>query len=121
MDALCARESRASVHRDSYGRFAADGSGGDNTSLGWNDFMMMSDFAASEDGYLVGPKGRATFTVGFHVIKESCEAKGHLNLSSLRGGGLGQLKEESGIMGDIMGLTPGGGGGGTYGGGGGVA
>ena len=26
------------------------------------------------DGYLVGPAGRTTFTVGFHVIKESCEA-----------------------------------------------
>ena len=43
-------ESRASVHRDSYGRFAADGAGGDNTSLGWNDYMPMADFSAQDDG-----------------------------------------------------------------------
>ncbi|XP_022893917.1 uncharacterized protein LOC111408383 [Olea europaea var. sylvestris] len=29
------------VHRDSYGRFAADNKTGDNTSLGWNDYMKM--------------------------------------------------------------------------------
>ena len=33
------------------------------------------------DGYLVGPAGRTTFTVGFHVIKESCEVKNNFFLS----------------------------------------
>lgn len=109
MSAVNELESRASVHRDSYGRFAADGSGGDNTSLGWNDFMIMSDFAAAEDGYLVGPDGRATFTVGFHVIKESCEAKSHFNFSRGVGPAGTLLMEEGGI---VSGGTSGGGGGG---------
>lgn len=30
--------------RDSYGRFAGDARTGDNTSLGWNDYMLMGDF-----------------------------------------------------------------------------
>lgn len=38
------------VHKDSYGRFAADSKAGDNTSLGWNDFMRMSDFLAPGGG-----------------------------------------------------------------------
>ena len=32
------------MHRDSYGRFAADSKTGDNTSLGWNDFITMTAF-----------------------------------------------------------------------------
>lgn len=32
------------MHRDSYGRFAADSKTGDNTSLGWNDFITMAAF-----------------------------------------------------------------------------
>jgi hypothetical protein len=32
------------LHKDSYGRFAADSSKGDNTSLGWNDFIAMDTF-----------------------------------------------------------------------------
>lgn len=32
------------VHRDSYGRFAADARAGDNTSLGWNDYMLLDEF-----------------------------------------------------------------------------
>lgn len=32
------------MHRDSYGRFAADSKTGDNTSLGWNDFIAMTAF-----------------------------------------------------------------------------
>ena len=30
-----------------------------------------------------GPDGRATFTVGFHVVKESCEARGNVNFGEL--------------------------------------
>nr|GLL17342.1 uncharacterized protein LOC109172306 [Ipomoea trifida] len=56
------------VHRDSYGRFAADNKSGDNTSLGWNDYMKMSDFVGSESGYLVDDT--AVFSTSFHVIKE---------------------------------------------------
>ncbi|CAH9127329.1 unnamed protein product [Cuscuta epithymum] len=58
------------VHRDSYGRFAADNKSGDNTSLGWNDYMKMSDFVGSESGYLVDDT--AVFSTSFHVIKELC-------------------------------------------------
>ncbi|VFQ82358.1 unnamed protein product [Cuscuta campestris] len=56
------------VHRDSYGRFAADNKSGDNTSLGWNDYMKMLDFVGSESGYLVDDT--AVFSTSFHVIKE---------------------------------------------------
>ena len=40
------------THRDSYGRFAADAKHGDNTSLGWNDYMRMADFASDTAGYV---------------------------------------------------------------------
>ncbi|XP_027080715.1 uncharacterized protein [Coffea arabica] len=56
------------MHRDSYGRFAADNKSGDNTSLGWNDYMKMSDFIGTESGYLVDDM--AVFSTSFHVIKE---------------------------------------------------
>ncbi|XP_061340973.1 uncharacterized protein LOC133287392 [Gastrolobium bilobum] len=56
------------MHRDSYGRFAADNKSGDNTSLGWNDYMKMSDFIGSESGFLVDDT--AVFSTSFHVIKE---------------------------------------------------
>lgn len=56
------------MHRDSYGRFAADNKSGDNTSLGWNDYMKMSDFAGEESGFLV--EDTAVFSTSFHVIKE---------------------------------------------------
>ncbi|XP_059644758.1 uncharacterized protein LOC132286440 isoform X2 [Cornus florida] len=56
------------MHRDSYGRFAADNKSGDNTSLGWNDYMKMSDFIGSESGFLV--EDTAVFSTSFHVIKE---------------------------------------------------
>ena len=36
------------LHRDSFGRFAADSKTGDNTSLGWNDFMTMASFTDPE-------------------------------------------------------------------------
>ncbi|PON71341.1 Fanconi anaemia protein FANCD [Parasponia andersonii] len=57
------------MHRDSYGRFAADNKSGDNTSLGWNDYMKMSDFVGPESGFLVDDT--AVFSTSFHVIKES--------------------------------------------------
>lgn len=56
------------MHRDSYGRFAADNKSGDNTSLGWNDYMKMADFVGSASGYLVDDT--AVFSTSFHVIKE---------------------------------------------------
>ncbi|XWS72692.1 hypothetical protein CRYUN_Cryun02cG0062600 [Craigia yunnanensis] len=56
------------MHRDSYGRFAADNKSGDNTSLGWNDYMKMSDFIGLEAGFLVDDT--AVFNTSFHVIKE---------------------------------------------------
>lgn len=56
------------MHRDSYGRFAADNKSGDNTSLGWNDYMKMSDFVGAESGFLVDDT--AVFSTSFHVIKE---------------------------------------------------
>ncbi|KAL1301091.1 hypothetical protein HN51_045724 [Arachis hypogaea] len=56
------------MHRDSYGRFAADNKSGDNTSLGWNDYMKMSDFIGTESGFLVDDT--AVFSTSFHVIKE---------------------------------------------------
>ncbi|KAF5461397.1 hypothetical protein F2P56_017501 [Juglans regia] len=56
------------MHRDSYGRFAADNKSGDNTSLGWNDYMKMSDFIGLESGFVVDDT--AVFSTSFHVIKE---------------------------------------------------
>ncbi|XP_044472461.1 uncharacterized protein LOC123201075 [Mangifera indica] len=56
------------MHRDSYGRFAADNKSGDNTSLGWNDYMKMADFFGPESGFLVDDT--AVFSTSFHVIKE---------------------------------------------------
>lgn len=56
------------MHRDSYGRFAADNKSGDNTSLGWNDYMKMSDFVGPDSGFLVDDT--AVFSTSFHVIKE---------------------------------------------------
>ncbi|KAF7817264.1 ubiquitin carboxyl-terminal hydrolase 7 [Senna tora] len=56
------------MHRDSYGRFAADNKCGDNTSLGWNDYMKMSDFIGPDSGFLVDDT--AVFSTSFHVIKE---------------------------------------------------
>ncbi|KAG7572172.1 TRAF-like [Arabidopsis suecica] len=57
------------MNRESYGRFAADNKSGDNTSMGWNDYMKMSDFVNPEAGFLVDDT--AVFSTSFHVIKES--------------------------------------------------
>ncbi|KAL2936183.1 hypothetical protein RDABS01_033930 [Bienertia sinuspersici] len=56
------------MQRDSYGRFAADNKSGDNTSLGWNDYMKMLDFVGTDAGFLVDDT--AVFSTSFHVIKE---------------------------------------------------
>ncbi|KAL0897627.1 hypothetical protein Bca101_081588 [Brassica carinata] len=53
MSALNQKPGCAHMHRDSYGRFAADNKSGDNTSLGWNDYMKMSDFVNPESGFLL--------------------------------------------------------------------
>ena len=55
------------MHRDSYGRFAADSKSGDNTSLGWNDFMTVAEFLDPESGYTLD--GTAVFSTSFHIIR----------------------------------------------------
>ncbi|XP_077237945.1 uncharacterized protein LOC143879445 isoform X2 [Tasmannia lanceolata] len=69
MSVLNQRPGLNHMHRDSYGRFAADNKSGDNTSLGWNDYMKMSDFVGEDMGFLVDDT--AVFSAPFHVIKES--------------------------------------------------
>ncbi|XP_059658166.1 uncharacterized protein LOC132304488 isoform X2 [Cornus florida] len=79
------------MHRDSYGRFAADNKSGDNTSLGWNDYMKMLDFIGSESGFLVDDT--AVFSTSFHVIKE-------LSSFSKNGGLIGGRSGNSGRKSD---------------------
>ncbi|KAJ4958148.1 hypothetical protein NE237_025259 [Protea cynaroides] len=82
------------MHRDSYGRFAADNKSGDNTSLGWNDYMKMSDFIGPESGFLVDDI--AVFSASFHVIKESsCFSKN----GGLLGGRSGGARKSDGFLG----------------------
>ncbi len=64
------------VHRDSYGRLAADSKQGDNTSLGWNDFMLLDTFKDPASGFL--QDGSAVFSTSFHFIKESSVFSRHL-------------------------------------------
>ncbi|KAK6786300.1 hypothetical protein RDI58_014825 [Solanum bulbocastanum] len=73
------------MHRDSYGRFAADNKSGDNTSLGWNDYMKMMDFMGSDSGFLVDDT--AVFSTSFHVIKELSSFSKNGGLVGLRYGG----------------------------------
>lgn len=74
------------MHRDSYGRFAADNKSGDNTSLGWNDYMKMSDFVGPDSGFLVDDT--AVFSTSFHVIKElSSFSKSGASTGGRTGGG----------------------------------
>ncbi|KFK32582.1 hypothetical protein AALP_AA6G262000 [Arabis alpina] len=68
MSALNQKPGCTHMHRDSYGRFAADNKSGDNTSLGWNDYMKMSEFLNPESGFLLDDT--AVFSTSFHVIKE---------------------------------------------------
>ncbi|MCO5614616.1 hypothetical protein L7F22_068900 [Adiantum nelumboides] len=69
MSVLNQKAGQNHMHRDSYGRFAGDNKSGDNTSLGWNDYMKMTDFIGAEMGYLVDDT--AVFSASFHVIKEA--------------------------------------------------
>ncbi|KAF8393154.1 hypothetical protein HHK36_021395 [Tetracentron sinense] len=73
------------MHRDSYGRFAADNKGGDNTSLGWNDYMKMLDFVGPDTGFLLDDT--AVFSASFHVIKESSSFSKNGGLLGGRSGG----------------------------------
>ncbi|XP_060208881.1 uncharacterized protein LOC132636176 [Lycium barbarum] len=72
------------MHRDSYGRFAADNKSGDNTSLGWNDYMKMADFIGSDSGFLVDDT--AVFSTSFHVIKELSSFSKNGGLIGVRSG-----------------------------------
>jgi hypothetical protein len=83
MSVLNQRAGMNHMHRDSYGRFAADNKSGDNTSLGWNDYMKMADFVAPEMGYLVDDT--AVFSASFHVIKESSTFSKNIGPVSARG------------------------------------
>lgn len=93
MSVLNQRPGLNHVHRDSYGRFAADNKGGDNTSLGWNDYMRMTDFIGSEAGFLVDDT--AVFSTSFHVIKES----NSFSKAQLGGRGLGGQRKSDGHFG----------------------
>ncbi|KAK1292495.1 hypothetical protein QJS10_CPB17g02403 [Acorus calamus] len=75
----------AHVHRDSYGRFAADSKSGDNTSLGWNDYMRMEDFVMPDAGFVVDDT--AVFSASFHVIRESCNFSKSVVAGGRWGGG----------------------------------
>ncbi|OUZ99845.1 MATH [Macleaya cordata] len=79
------------MHRDSYGRFAADNKSGDNTSLGWNDYMKMSDFIGLDTGFLVDDT--AVFSTSFHVIKESSNFTKNGGLLAGRSGGGGRKSD----------------------------
>ncbi|XP_021769368.1 uncharacterized protein LOC110733609 [Chenopodium quinoa] len=68
MSVLNQKQGLNHMQRDSYGRFAADNKSGDNTSLGWNDYMKMLDFVGPDAGFLVDDT--AVFSTSFHVIKE---------------------------------------------------
>eukprot|EP01018_Ginkgo_biloba_P001927 Gb_20787 [translate_table: standard] len=81
------------MHRDSYGRFAADNKSGDNTSLGWNDYMQMADFVYPEMGYLVDDT--SVFSASFHVIKESSGFTRNL----VAVGGRGNVRKSDGHQG----------------------
>ncbi|KAK6273252.1 hypothetical protein POUND7_010335 [Theobroma cacao] len=57
------------MHRDSYGRLSWDNSNGDDTTLGWTDYMKMFDFIGSDKGFVVDDT--VVLTVSFNAIKES--------------------------------------------------
>ncbi|GMP94503.1 hypothetical protein CsSME_00043948 [Camellia sinensis var. sinensis] len=95
MSALNQKPGLNHMHRDSYGRFAADNKSGDNTSLGWNDYMKMSDFIGPESGFLVDDM--AVFSTSFHVIKELSSFSKNGGLIGFRSGS--GLKKSDGHMG----------------------
>ncbi|GBG61401.1 hypothetical protein CBR_g20432 [Chara braunii] len=87
MSVLNQRQGMNHIHRDSYGRFAADNKSGDNTSLGWNDYMRISDFVTGEMGFLVDDT--AVFSASFHVIKETSTFSKNITPNASVGGGGG--------------------------------
>lgn len=80
------------MQRDSYGRFAADNKSGDNTSLGWNDYMKMLDFIGPDMGFLVDDT--AVFSTSFHVIKEFSSFSKNVSLLGGRTGAGGSRKSD---------------------------
>lgn len=80
------------MQRDSYGRFAADNKSGDNTSLGWNDYMKMSDFVGVDMGFLVDDT--AVFSTSFNVIKEFSSFSKNASLLGGRTGAGGSRKSD---------------------------
>lgn len=64
--------------RDSYGRFSGDAKTGDNMSLGWNDYMRMSDFLDPAQGY-VSEDDTAVFCASFHIIREHASFTRHVD------------------------------------------
>lgn len=55
-------------YKESYGRFGPDIEGGDGCSLGWIDYMEMSQFIEPANGFFVD--GAVVFSTSFHAIKE---------------------------------------------------
>ncbi|CAM8949502.1 unnamed protein product [Rhodiola kirilowii] len=96
MSVLNQKQGLTHMHRDSYGRFAADNKSGDNTSLGWNDYMKMSDFVGPDSGYLVDDT--AVFSTSFHVIKEHSSFLKNGGPIGVRGG----AKKSDGHMGKFI-------------------
>ncbi|XP_077214729.1 uncharacterized protein LOC143849557 [Tasmannia lanceolata] len=84
MSVLNQRPGLNHMHRDSYGRFAADNKSGDNTSLCWNDYMKMSDFLGHDSGFLVDDT--VVFSASFHVIKEANSFSKNVGLIGGRSG-----------------------------------
>ncbi|XAR70989.1 Ubiquitinyl hydrolase 1 [Bertholletia excelsa] len=95
MSVLNQKQGLNHMHRDSYGRFAADNKSGDNTSLGWNDYMKMSEFTGPEAGFLVDDT--AVFSTSFHVIKELSSFSKNGGLIGVRSGS--GLRKSDGHMG----------------------
>ncbi|XP_022729174.1 uncharacterized protein LOC111284647 isoform X2 [Durio zibethinus] len=61
------------MHRDSYGRFNEENSNGDDTTLGWTDYLKILDFIGSDKGFVVDDT--VVFTVSFNAIKDSIFTK----------------------------------------------
>ncbi|CAN1287796.1 Ubiquitin C-terminal hydrolase 13 [Linum perenne] len=98
MSVLNRKPGSSHMHRDSYGRFAADNKSGDNTSLGWNDYMKMADFVGPDSGFLLDDT--AVFSTSFHVIKESSNFS---KTGGLIGGRIGNgARKSDGHMGKFI-------------------
>ncbi|CAN0877547.1 Ubiquitin C-terminal hydrolase 13 [Linum grandiflorum] len=98
MSVLNQKPGSSHMHRDSYGRFAADNKSGDNTSLGWNDYMKMVDFVGVDAGFVLDDT--AVFSTSFHVIKESSNFS---KTGGLIGGRIGNgARKSDGHMGKFI-------------------